>query len=78
MVIADPPRKGLDAELTDFLIETPPERFIYVSCGLESFLRDIALLTSGDRRLRLRGLSAAFNLMPYTEHVETVACLERT
>ncbi len=74
VVIADPPRKGLDPELADYLIETPPARFIYVSCGLDSFLRDIALLTSRSR-LRLRTL-AAFNLMPYTEHVETVACLE--
>lgn len=75
MVIADPPRKGLDPELTDYLIESPPERFVYVSCGLESFLRDIARLTS-QSKLRLRSLMA-FNLMPYTEHVETVACLER-
>jgi 23S rRNA (uracil1939-C5)-methyltransferase len=75
VVIADPPRKGLDPELTDHLLEAPPERFIYVSCGLESFLRDIARLTSRST-MRLRTLTA-FNLMPYTEHVETVACLER-
>jgi 23S rRNA (uracil1939-C5)-methyltransferase len=74
VVIADPPRKGLDPELAEYLIETPPARFIYVSCGLDSFLRDIAQLTSRSR-LRLRTL-AAFNLMPHTEHVETVACLE--
>ena len=76
VVIADPPRKGLDPKLTDYLIERPPARFIYVSCGLDSLLRDIALLTSRSR-LRLRAL-AAFNLMPHTEHVETVACLEAT
>jgi 23S rRNA (uracil1939-C5)-methyltransferase len=76
VVIADPPRKGLDPELADCLIGTPPARFIYVSCGLDSFLRDIALLTSRSR-LRLRTL-AAFNLMPHTEHVEMVACLEPT
>jgi 23S rRNA (uracil1939-C5)-methyltransferase len=75
IVIADPPRKGLDPDLTDHLLETPPERFIYVSCGLESFLRDIARLTSRST-MRLTSLTA-FNLMPYTEHVETVACLER-
>jgi tRNA/tmRNA/rRNA uracil-C5-methylase (TrmA/RlmC/RlmD family) len=36
VVIADPPRKGLDPELTEYLSEHPPERFVYVSCGLES------------------------------------------
>jgi tRNA/tmRNA/rRNA uracil-C5-methylase (TrmA/RlmC/RlmD family) len=75
VVIADPPRKGLDPELTEHLRDQPPERFLYVSCGLESFLQDTALLTSGGK-LRLREL-AAFNLMPFTEHVETVACFER-
>jgi 23S rRNA (uracil1939-C5)-methyltransferase len=76
LVIADPPRKGLDPVLIEFLLEHPPERFLYVSCGLDSLRNDAARLTSTGR-LRLTGLSA-FNLMPYTEHVETVARFERT
>jgi len=75
VVIADPPRKGLDPELTEYLGEYPPERFMYVSCGLESFLNDTALLTSRGK-LRLVALTA-FNLLPFTEHVETVARFER-
>ncbi|HTA90425.1 MAG TPA: hypothetical protein VK745_12640 [Polyangiaceae bacterium] len=75
VVIADPPRKGLDPELTTVLAQHPPARFIYVSCGLESFLSDVArLLAAG--RLRLAALTA-FSLMPFTEHVETVARFER-
>jgi tRNA/tmRNA/rRNA uracil-C5-methylase (TrmA/RlmC/RlmD family) len=76
MVIADPPRKGLDPDLTEYLSEQPPERFVYVSCGLESLLSDTARLTSRGK-LRLGALTA-FNLFPFTEHVETVACFERT
>jgi len=75
VVIADPPRKGLDMELLACVSETPPERFIYVSCGLESFLHDAASLTSSGR-LRLAAI-AAFNLIPFTEHVEIVACFDR-
>ena len=75
VVIADPPRKGLDPELTEYLREHPPERFVYVSCGLESFLTDAARLTSNGR-LRLGALSA-YNLLPFTEHAETVARFER-
>ena len=75
VVIADPPRKGLDRELLERLVDEPPDRFVYVSCGLESFLEDTKHLTSRGR-LRLQNL-AAFNLMPFTEHVETVACFER-
>ena len=75
VVIADPPRKGLDPELTEYLCEYPPERFVYVSCGLESFLNDTAHLTSNGK-LRL-GALRAYNLLPFTEHVETVARFER-
>jgi 23S rRNA (uracil1939-C5)-methyltransferase len=75
VVIADPPRKGLDPELTDQLSSQPPEGLIYVSCGLESLLRDAAQLTARGA-LRLVSLRA-FNLMPFTEHVETVARFER-
>jgi len=71
VVIADPPRKGLDSGLTEYLSEHPPERFVYVSCGLETFLHDAGILTE-----RLGGLTA-FNLLPFTEHVETVARFER-
>jgi tRNA/tmRNA/rRNA uracil-C5-methylase (TrmA/RlmC/RlmD family) len=75
VVVADPPRKGLDPELIEYLSECPPERFVYVSCGLESFLGDTARLTANGG-LRLAALTA-FNLMPFTEHVETVARFER-
>jgi 23S rRNA (uracil1939-C5)-methyltransferase len=75
VVIADPPRKGLDPELTEYLSQYPPERLVYVSCGLESFLNDAARLTSLGK-LRLSALTA-FNLLPFTEHVETVARFER-
>jgi 23S rRNA (uracil1939-C5)-methyltransferase len=75
IVIADPPRKGLDPRLTDYLSEFPPEQFIYISCGLDSFLQDtVRLIARG--KLRLSALTA-FNLMPYTEHVETLACFAR-
>jgi 23S rRNA (uracil1939-C5)-methyltransferase len=55
--------------------EQPPGRLLYVSCGLESFLSDAARLVSGGR-LRLGALTA-FNLMPFTEHVETLARFDR-
>jgi 23S rRNA (uracil1939-C5)-methyltransferase len=75
VVIADPPRKGLAPELADYLSKQPPERFVYVSCAIESFLKDTTrLLSSGS--LRLTAL-AAFNLLPFTEHVETIARFDR-
>lgn len=75
VVIADPPRKGLDPELTRALASQPPARFIYVSCGLDSFLNDARVLLAAGG-LRLTALTA-YSLLPFTDHVETVARFER-
>ncbi len=73
LVIADPPRKGLDAALVAALRKAPPRRFAYVSCDVESFERDAAEL---DQVLRLRSVEA-YDLFPHTEHLETLAVFER-
>jgi 23S rRNA (uracil1939-C5)-methyltransferase len=75
VVIVDPPRKGLDSELVEYLSEVAPDSLIYVSCGLESLRNDTARLVSRGK-LRLSALKA-FNLLPFTEHVETVARFDR-
>lgn len=75
VVIADPPRKGLDAPLAHALAASPPARFVYVSCDLASFRRDLEELRA-ERRLRLVSLDA-YALFPNTAHVEALACFER-
>ncbi len=75
VVIADPPRKGLDPTLIATLRSSPPRRFVYVSCELRSLVADTARLLA-DGAFRLDSL-AAFDQFPYTEHVETVATFER-
>jgi 23S rRNA (uracil1939-C5)-methyltransferase len=75
VLIVDPPRKGLGAALGLHLSERPPARLLYVSCGLDSFLEDTGrLLERGKLRL---GSLTAFDLFPYTDHIETVARFER-
>jgi len=74
VVIVDPPRRGLDPEVCAALAARPPGRFIYASCGLDSFARDCeALLASG--RMRLSALEG-FLFLPYTEHVESLGLFE--
>jgi tRNA/tmRNA/rRNA uracil-C5-methylase (TrmA/RlmC/RlmD family) len=74
-VVLDPPRKGAGVATIRRLAERPPERLVYVSCGLAAFEREArALLDAG--RLELASLEA-FALLPHTEHVETVACFTR-
>jgi 23S rRNA (uracil1939-C5)-methyltransferase len=75
VVIVDPPRKGLDAEVVAALVRAPPRRLAYVACGLDTFLADEATL-GGEGGLRLTDLSA-YDMFPHTEHVETLAIFER-
>jgi tRNA/tmRNA/rRNA uracil-C5-methylase (TrmA/RlmC/RlmD family) len=80
VAIADPPRKGLDRELLNALCENPPERFVYLSCGLDSFLRDCATLLDADKldanKLKLSALSS-YALVRHSEHVENLAIFDR-
>ena len=76
VVIADPPRKGLDRPLLDALAAAPPRRLVLVSCNLEAFLREADALCHGGRS-RLAAL-AAVALFPHTAHVETLACFDAT
>jgi 23S rRNA (uracil1939-C5)-methyltransferase len=75
VAIVDPPRKGLDAALVAALAAAPPARVVYVSCDVDSLRRDLALLRAPGR-LRLASLEA-WALFPNTEHVETLAVLDR-
>jgi 23S rRNA (uracil1939-C5)-methyltransferase len=74
VVIVDPPRKGLAPELLARLVAVQPELLIYVSCGLGSFARDAEVLTSHGSRLES---ATAFDLFPYTAHIETLAFFRR-
>jgi len=74
-VIVDPPRSGLEPALLDALCATPPERLIWLSCGLDAFLSQAAALLERSP-LRLRSLEA-YALFPFTEHVETLAHFSR-
>jgi 23S rRNA (uracil1939-C5)-methyltransferase len=74
-VIADPPRKGLAPPLLAAISAWAPDRFIYVSCNLDTFLSDVGVLLSGGNLVL--GALSAWELFPFTHHVETVALLRR-
>lgn len=70
IAIVDPPRKGLCEGLVSAFNVTPVRRLAYLSCGLESFIRDAGLLAVGGYRLQHL---EAFDFFPNTEHLETLA-----
>jgi len=71
VVIVDPPRKGLHADVVDALSAARPALLLYVSCDLASLARDAQALQSR-AGLHLRRLRP-YALFPYTAHVETLA-----
>jgi 23S rRNA (uracil1939-C5)-methyltransferase len=76
VVIADPPRKGLDREVVAALVARPPARLVVVSCNLDAFLAEARALVGGGT-LALRAC-VPYALFPQTAHVETLARFERT
>ena len=75
VVVLDPPRKGVDPVFLSALAASPVQEVAWVSCGLDAFLAQATRLLETSS-LRLAGLWA-YPLLPFTEHVETVAHFRR-
>lgn len=70
VIVIDPPRKGCDELLLDFIAEAAPKRVVYVSCNSATLARDAAYLQShGFSLVRCRPV----DLFPQTGHVEAVS-----
>jgi 23S rRNA (uracil1939-C5)-methyltransferase len=73
-VVLNPPRTGCRPALLAALVAQRIPRVVYVSCSVETLIRDLAILQKGGLRLQsLRG----FDMLPMTHHLELVAVLER-
>ena len=72
LVILNPPRPGLHADVSPILLQARPDRIIYVSCDPATLARDTAALAEGYTLTGIR----AFDLFPQTAHVETVAVFQ--
>lgn len=71
LLILNPPRAGVAAEVADALAAAPPRRIVYVSCNPATLARDLRRLGEGFRVESVR----SFDLFPQTAHVETVVVL---
>ena len=71
LVVANPPRTGMDERVTAELSRLAPDRVVYISCDPATLARDLQRMPD----LRLTRVQA-FDLFPQTSHVETVAVLE--
>lgn len=72
VVITDPPRAGMHANVIDTLLLMSPKKIVYVSCNPATQARDIALMDEFYRVTKVQPV----DMFPHTHHVENVVLLE--
>ena len=75
VVVVDPPRAGLHADVAHALRLLGPPRLVYVSCNPATLARDVQVLGAGGV-YALRRVQPV-DMFPHTCHIECVALLER-
>lgn len=74
LLVVDPPRKGLEGQFIDAVLEMKPSKIVYVSCNPATLARDLALLAEGGYNVEK---IQPVDLFPQTNHVESVTLLTR-
>jgi 23S rRNA (uracil1939-C5)-methyltransferase len=72
VIITDPPRAGMHANVVEQILKIAPERVVYVSCNPATQARDVEMLSRSYRVERIQPV----DMFPHTHHVENVALLE--
>ena len=73
VIITDPPRAGMHADVVNAILFAAPRRIVYVSCNPATQARDLASLDADYRVTKVQPV----DMFPQTHHVENVVCLER-
>lgn len=73
LVISDPPRAGMHADVIKVLLEASPDRIVYVSCNPATQARDLALM---DAQYEVQAVQPV-DMFPHTYHVENVVKLKK-
>jgi 23S rRNA (uracil1939-C5)-methyltransferase len=74
VLMVDPPRAGLSQKVVRRIIETSPQRLVYVSCNPTTLAPNAAqLVEAGYELVRVRPV----DMFPQTPHIECVAELRR-
>lgn len=71
VMIIDPPRAGMHADVVNVILEAEPRTIVYVSCNPATQARDLALL---DGKYRVEAIQPV-DMFPHTQHVENVVKL---
>ena len=72
VIITDPPRAGMHADVVNVILNASPQRIVYVSCNPATQARDLQLLDEKYRVVKVQPV----DMFPQTHHVENVVLLE--
>lgn len=72
VIITDPPRAGMHADVVGVILNAAPKRIVYVSCNPATQARDLQLLDSKYKVVAVQPV----DMFPQTHHVENVVLLE--
>lgn len=72
VIITDPPRAGMHADVVNVILSAHPQRIVYVSCNPATQARDLALL---DKDYKVTAVQPV-DMFPHTPHVENIVLLE--
>ncbi|MEB3253884.1 MAG: 23S rRNA (uracil(1939)-C(5))-methyltransferase RlmD [Synechococcus sp.] len=75
-LVLDPPRKGLDGDVIEAIVNNPPDRLAYLSCDVATQARDLKRLLSPEGVYELIQLQP-IDFFPQTTHLENLALLQR-
>lgn len=71
VMLFDPPRLGLGEKVCNFILNKEPKHIVYVSCEVETLVKDIKILSKKYNVVSIKG----FDMFPHTAHVETICVL---
>jgi 23S rRNA (uracil1939-C5)-methyltransferase len=73
IIITDPPRAGMHPDVVQTILNTSPNRIVYVSCNPATQARDLQMLDCDYRVIAVQPV----DMFPHTPHVENVVLLEK-
>lgn len=73
VIITDPPRAGMHADVVNVILFAEPKRIVYVSCNPATQARDLSLMDEKYKVVKVQPV----DMFPHTHHVENVVLLEK-
>lgn len=72
VIITDPPRAGMHADVVNRILEMEAPKVVYVSCNAATQARDLEMLSAKYEIVRIKPV----DMFPQTQHVENVVLLK--